>query len=69
MIDLYLAAQTQWRVGPAGLPVGLDYAGVAALMQIRGQHDPDLFAHLQIAERAALAAYADISKRGPKHGR
>lgn len=41
-------------------PTGMDYAGVHALMQIRGcAGDADLFEAFQVCERAALQAFAD----------
>ena len=53
-VDLYLAVDTQWhRAGMDGTPTGLDYAGVAAAMQIRGD-PPRLFDDIQILEREFL---------------
>lgn len=58
---LFLDCATQWRVaiGMGGaLWLGLDYAAVAALMQMRGlarARRAALLADLQIMERAALA--------------
>lgn len=41
-------------------PTGMDYAGVYALMQIRGcAGDADLFEAFQVCERAALQAFSD----------
>jgi hypothetical protein len=68
VIDLYAAAQTQWRVGMAGA-TGLDYAGLEALGRLRGTPiDPDTFGLLQICERAALSAMADQRSKGSVHG-
>jgi hypothetical protein len=59
----WLAAQTQWRIGVNG-PQGLDYAGVEALIRLRGDApDPERFAALQICERAALTALRDKRER------
>lgn len=70
-LTLYLAAQTQWRYSGMGQPTGLDYAGVEALARLRGEPlDPETFALLQVAERAALAAMGERAERarGAKHG-
>lgn len=54
-VDLFLAIETQWhRAGMDGSPTGLDYAGVAAAMQLRGD-PPRLFDDLQVMEREFLA--------------
>lgn len=69
VIDLFLAAQTQWRVGMAGA-TGLDYAGVEALARLRGTPlDPETFASLQVCEYAALQAMSEQQKREARHGR
>jgi hypothetical protein len=63
VIELFLAAQTQWRVGMSG-PTGLDYAGVEACARLRGATlDPDTFEALQTAELAALGAWRDKRAR------
>jgi hypothetical protein len=68
VIDLYAAAQTQWRVGMGGA-TGLDYAGLEALGRLRGTLiDPDTFGLLQVCERAALRAMSDRQKREAPHG-
>ncbi len=54
-VDLFLAVETQWhRAGMDGSHTGLDYAGVAAAMQLRGD-PPRLFDDIQIMEREFLA--------------
>ena len=54
-VDLYLAVETQWqRAGMDGTPTGLDYAGVAAAMQLRGD-PPHRFDDIQVLEREFLA--------------
>ena len=54
-VDLYLAVETQWqRAGMDGTPTGLDYAGVAAAMQLRGD-PPRRFDDIQVLEREFLA--------------
>jgi hypothetical protein len=63
ILDWWLAAQTQWRVGMHG-PTGLDYAGLAGLQALRGEApDPERFAGVQICERAALTALRDRRER------
>lgn len=47
---MFLASQTQWRVGMAGR-TGLDYAGVQAVMAMHGIDDTrDAFQRIQIME-------------------
>lgn len=55
-VQLFLAVQTQWRMAPMGGVVGLDYAAVdAAIRHLRRPMTPELFAGLQIMEKAAIA--------------
>ncbi len=63
-VDLYLAIETQWRVGMAGA-TGLDYAGVQAAMQLRGDH-PRRFDDIQILEREFLAIMSEKRAKAPK---
>jgi hypothetical protein len=63
-VDLYLAIETQWRVGMAGA-TGLDYAGVQAAMQLRGDH-PRLFDDIQIMEREFLSIMSKKQAQNPK---
>lgn len=56
---LWLQVQTQWRVGPAGYPTGMDYSGVVARMgrvSIRRQHR--MLDEIQLMEMAALQEFA-----------
>jgi hypothetical protein len=57
-VELYLAAETQWRhAGMNGVPTGLDYAGVRAVMDLQAiprADRPGLFADLQTLEQAHL---------------
>jgi len=56
---LFVAVGTQWRyAGMAGLPTGLDYAGVAVVMERLG-FDGETFGQLQIMEGAALAYWRE----------
>lgn len=59
-LRLWLEVATQWRVGMGGA-VGLDYAGVEAVMRInglRGQERRERFGDLRVMEAAALRAWA-----------
>lgn len=49
-------ASTQWNhAGMAGVPTGLNMAGVAGVLQIRGTPgSPELLAGLRVMEAAAL---------------
>jgi len=55
---LYLSCDTQWRyAGMNGVPTGLDYAGVRAVMDLQAiprADRPGLFADLQTLEQAQL---------------
>ena len=52
---MFLASQTQWRVGLAGRS-GLDYAGVQAVMTMYGIDDTrDAFQRIQIMERELMS--------------
>jgi hypothetical protein len=57
-VELYLAAETQWRhAGMNGVPTGLDYAGVRALLDLWPDpaiDRPARFADLQTLEREHL---------------
>ena len=53
-VCLFMAVQTQWRIGFSG-PSGLDYTAVKATMDILGVTDqPAVFAGIRIMECAAL---------------
>ena len=60
---LYLACDTQWRyAGMSGVPTGLDYAGVRAVMDLQAvpsDAHPALFQDLQALEREHLAVSAE----------
>ena len=58
VVNLFSSVLTQWRMGPTG-PVGLDYAGVEAVMRMRmvpAKERGAMLDDLRIMERAALAA-------------
>lgn len=58
-VETFLALQTQWRLGPMGGYLGLDYPGVQSALAMRGVRKPAerrrMFDDLQAMERAALA--------------
>jgi hypothetical protein len=54
-LDLFLACRTQWRFGPAGGVLGLDYQGVAAVFRMKRVKDQEaMLADLQVMEAAAI---------------
>ena len=59
--ELWLAVQTQWRMGPNG-PIGLDYAGVEAHMRcglrMRPRQLRRRWGELRAMEQAALEEFA-----------
>ena len=67
-MQVFLASSTQWRrAGMAGIPTGLDYAGVrAAADALDVAWDRDLIGRLRTMEREALAAMAEL--RGAPDG-
>jgi len=63
--NLWLACQTQWRIGMGG-PTGLDYAGIEALMRMRNvsrAERPELIEGLQVMEVVALEEFAAKAER------
>lgn len=50
----FCAAQTQWRHGPSGHPVGLDYAGCRAVVRALGVKWRKVFEGLQVMEGEVL---------------
>lgn len=60
---IYLACDTQWRyAGMNGVPTGLDYDGVRAVMDIQAiprAERPALFADIQTLEQAQLRVTHD----------
>ena len=55
-LDVFLALQTQWRVGMAG-PTGLDYNAIPLVMRayrISRADWPEIFDGIRLMERAAL---------------
>lgn len=67
--QIFMAIQTQWRVGPNG-PTGLDYTAVHAVMQIRGIGSKKLalvFDQICRMESATLDVWADQAKNRSSH--
>jgi len=61
-VVLFLSLATQWRMTPAGLPQGLDYAAVEPAMRLAGlMPTPELFEGLRVMEAAALQAVHELS--------
>lgn len=61
---VYLAASTQWRVGPAGI-TGMDYTAVNAIMQARGVNKPDAcLDKIRTLERETLKIHHEKRERG-----
>lgn len=60
--DVFCAAITQWRMGPAG-PIGLDYAVIPQVARdvvgIRKRDMRQVWAPLQVMEGAALAWFSE----------
>ncbi|HRH13179.1 MAG TPA: DUF1799 domain-containing protein [Azonexus sp.] len=60
--SLFLDLKTQWRPGPMGGVLGLDYAAIAPTMDLRGikrKRRGDLFDALQAMEAAVLQVVAE----------
>jgi hypothetical protein len=56
-VAVYLASQTQWVYAGMGQPVGLNYPGVAVVMDgmaLKGQGRREAFDGVQVMERTAL---------------
>lgn len=54
-LQTFMSLKTQWRVGPLGGFLGLDYPGVQAALALRRVKKPgQVFEDLQAMERAAL---------------
>lgn len=52
---MFLRLFSQWRVGPMGGFLGLEYSGVETLLRIeRVKNRAEMFAKLQVMEQAAL---------------
>ncbi|GIX17697.1 MAG: hypothetical protein KatS3mg119_1883 [Rhodothalassiaceae bacterium] len=61
-VQMWLAVQTQWRIDPAGQPTGLNYAGVAAAIEMAGIRDrARMWEAICLMERETLLA---LSREG-----
>ena len=58
-VQVFLASATQWRVGPSGRLVGLDYPGAAIAAAGIGLVWKDVFGDLRILEGEALDAQSE----------
>ncbi len=72
VLEAFILCDTQWRVLPMTGPdfvtriryLGLDYAGCRAALELGGVTvTPDLFAALQVMERAAAAEHNGMAAR------
>lgn len=55
IVDVFLRLETQWRIGPMGNVLGLNYPSVESLLRLmRVRQKTEVFNGLQIMERAAL---------------
>lgn len=53
--EIFCGLRTQWRIGPMGGVIGLDYGSVAALLHLQRVRDREVvFSDLQAMEIAAL---------------
>lgn len=72
-LKLFLDASTQWRVASIGggltgstlVRLGLDYAGLDALMRRRRIRDEAIFDDVRLMEGAALRAFSGAEDGGP----
>lgn len=59
-VRLFIALGTQWRWGPEGRPVGLDYGAIRPAAELSGiTPTPELFDDLRVMEAAALEAMGE----------
>lgn len=56
IVETFCRLSTQWRVGPMGGVIGLDYLGVKTVMDLTQPADQHkiMFESIQIMERVAL---------------
>ena len=59
----FLAASTQWRLGPGGELLGLDYAGARAAAKALGLRWRAVFGGLQIMEAEAARVMGERRDR------
>lgn len=64
-VELFLAAQTQWRRNRDGALCGFDYPGVRAVAAMMGvEIDRETFEKLRVIETEAVGIAIKITKRG-----
>ena len=57
-LEVFLHLDTQWRVGPTGMPIGLDYGAVETVLRLMETEDGrSVFEDIRIMERAALDVF------------
>lgn len=62
-MDAFFVASSQWRLGPTGLPYGLDYTAADVAWRYSGiELSPDDFWRLRYVESEALQAMAVARK-------
>lgn len=63
-VMLFCQCATQWRYGAFGGVIGMDYAGVNAVLDltVKRRDRADVFEGLQVMERAALAVMNEKTK-------
>jgi hypothetical protein len=58
-VQVWVRAQTQWRMGMGGV-TGMDYSGVEMVMrQMKIEDAPDCFGRIQVLEAATLKIIED----------
>lgn len=65
-LRLFLAMQTQWRIGGTGTRTGLDYAALPVVERRIGVKKKDrsrLFDDLRVMENEVLSAWAEEERR------
>lgn len=70
-VSVFIGAASQWRIAQIGgglagatlVWLGIDYAGLDALMRRRRIRDPQIFEDVRLMEHAALAAFAGIPEQ------
>lgn len=63
-VQAFAALSTQWRLGPGGQLVGLDYGAIPPTLELLGIERaewPDVFAGLRVMEAEAIK---EVAKRG-----
>lgn len=54
---MFIACETQWRLLPSGVRIGLDYSALEAAMRMQEiKNQTDTFRRVRVMERAAVNA-------------